>query len=204
MAFFIVVMILNFPFPHEQPFATASLSIMNIPVQSPSGFHYLGVFSVLLLCIAMYLLGTSLEKYRVRSMFLSFVLVSIVPYVLTNIIQNTIATGIYAVDYDKESSLCDFTVVEETGITASCSLIFENLSNERVDFGVRFQETDPYLINFNSFLNENAPHHVSLQSNERKTIHLTFEFNPSPFDFYEGSSSYISIQLVKGKKVRNL
>lgn len=204
MIFFIVVMILNFPFPHEQPFAAARLSIMNIPIQSPSGLHYLGIFSVLVLCIGMYLLGTSLEKYRVRSIFLAFLLMSIVPYVLTNIIQNTIATGIYAVVYDKESSLCEFNMVDDKIITASCDLTFENLNNERVDFGIRFQETDSYLFNFNSYLNEGAPHQVFLQRKERKTIHLSFEFNPDHLESFGGTSGYISIQLVKGKKFRNL
>lgn len=204
MCFFIVVMIINFPFPHEQAFAAASLSIMNL--QSSNGLHYLAMLSVVLLCIGMYLLGTSLEKYRVRSIFLTFVLISIVPHVLTNIIQNTIATGIYAVDYDKESSLCEFNMVDDKKkvITATCAFTFENLSNKRVDFGIRFQETDPYLFNFSSYLNEGAPHQVSLQAKERKTIHLSLEFDPDHLESFEGTSGYVSIQLIKGKKFRNL
>jgi len=204
MGFFLVVMIINFPFPHEQAFAAATLSVMNIPIQLTDGVHYLGMFLVLLFCIGMYLLGTSLEKYRVRFMLLALVLSSSLPYALVNIYQNTIATGIYAVDYDKESSLCEFNMIDEKTIKASCDLIVENLSNDRVDFGIRYQETDPHLFNFSSYLNEGAPHQVSLQSKERKTIHLSFEFDPDHLESFEGTSGYVSIQLVKGKKFRNL
>ena len=93
---FILVMIVNSPFPHEVPFSAGSSWIMNIPINDADGF----ILSGLILCVGVYLLATSLEKYRVRLVFLALVLYSLLPLFIINVYQNTLASGIYAIDYD--------------------------------------------------------------------------------------------------------
>ncbi len=56
LVLFFTSMALNFPFPHKNPYGEVVASVLNIPVKSVNGFHYVGITSLLLLIASQYLL----------------------------------------------------------------------------------------------------------------------------------------------------
>ncbi|MEK3853767.1 hypothetical protein [Cytobacillus sp. FSL H8-0458] len=56
-----ISMALNFPFPHENRLGEAGVMILNIPINSADGIHYIGIFILLLLVLGMVLLHRSLK-----------------------------------------------------------------------------------------------------------------------------------------------
>ncbi|MFC6040696.1 hypothetical protein ACFPYN_14805 [Paenisporosarcina macmurdoensis] len=101
---FILGMILNLPFPHSVPFSAGNVYIMGIQINGSNGFNFVGLFLIVALCVGVYLLATSLEKYRVRLVFLALILFSLLPQYMVDVYQNTLASGVYAIDYDIYSS----------------------------------------------------------------------------------------------------
>lgn len=135
---FILVMIVNSPFPHEVPFGSGSIWILNITIRDLDGFNLVGVFLLMILCVGIYLLATSLEKYRVRLVLLGLFLYSTLHLLVINVYQNTLAAGIYAIDYDLDTSECNFEQLDDNRMEVICDLPLENLSDNEVDFDIRF------------------------------------------------------------------
>lgn len=201
IGFFILVMILNFPFPHVKPFAEANFGIMNIPISSSSGLHYFGIFSLVLLIIGIYFLTTSLEKYRVRLVILALVVYSLLPLVIVEFYQTTLASGIYAVKYEQDSSKCQFDTVDNKTIEGICELTFKNYSNDDVHFDVTFYDNADLI----SLMNEGSLYEVSLSAKETKTVHFKTKIGTSNSNAYTSAIfSYVNIQISQGKKVRYL
>lgn len=63
---FVTSIILNFPFPHEIPFGETVASVLNIPIRTVNGLHYVGIASLALFIASLYFLTKSLEKYHGR------------------------------------------------------------------------------------------------------------------------------------------
>jgi hypothetical protein len=207
IAIFILVMIVNSPFPHDVPFSAGSSWIMNIPINDSDGFILSGLILLAILCVGIYLLATSLEKYRVRLVFLALVLYSLLPLFTINVYQNTLASGIYAIDYDIDSSDCQFERLDDKRMGISCNLLFENLSDDKVNFDFRFI-TEPFFeekFKLVPLMNVDAPYHVSLQGQETKVVRIQTELNaPRLNGFSSGGSSQIHIEIFQGNKMRRL
>jgi len=207
IGFFVLIMIINFPFPHAHPFAEATLSNLKISSRTSSGIHILGLVSVALLFIGIFFLVRSLEKYHVRMVFLAFIVCTLLPHGLADFYQHTLARGIYAVDYDKEFSDCTFLMVDDDTVSGNCRLLFENFSNHTVNFDLRFHGEVPFVEDGNFFplLNKDAPYKVSLEGNERRTVNLHMEFDVSHLDHFTfGTASPINIQIAQFSRFRNL
>jgi hypothetical protein len=96
------------------------------------GYKYGGLLLLAILIVGIYLLATSLEKYRARLVILAIFLYFLLPFFLINIFQNTVASGIYAIHYVSDSSQCEFVKLDETMMKVQCQLPFEN--NEKAVF----------------------------------------------------------------------
>ncbi len=200
-------MIVNFPFPHVKPFAEGTLWIMNIPTRTSSGIHILGIFSVILLFIGIYLLATSLEKYRVRLVILALVLYSLLPLGIIDVYQKTFASGVNAVDYEQESSKCEFNMVDDKTMLGSCELTFTNHSNHDLNFDVTFYDkySDLEPDTMIRLMNEGSPYDVSMRGNETKTVHFNTEIDISKLNGFSNGIAYqVHIQIKKGDKIRYL
>ncbi len=110
LVFLFIAILLNFPFPHSYPFGGEVIFMTwNIPVRFANGLHTVGIFSLALLIIGLFLLVNSLKKYRGRIGFLVFLLFIFVPGgFMVSFYQENFATGIYAVSYAAEESECSF------------------------------------------------------------------------------------------------
>ena len=204
---FVMVMILNSPFPHAVPFGTSSIWIMNIPIRNTDGYNLVGVFLLIVLCIGVCFLATSLEKYRVRLVFLALILYSLLPLFAINVYQHTFASGIYAIAYDLESSECNYEQRDDKRMEVNCHFPFENSSDDEVKFYIRFLN-EGFFDEPNRMiplLNEEGPYEVILQGHETKVVRIQSELDiPRLNGFYGGSSYQIHIEIFQGNKLRHL
>jgi hypothetical protein len=204
---FVLVMILNLPFPHSVPFSAGNVYIMGIQINGSGGFNFVGLFLIVVLCVGVYLLATSLEKYRVRLVFLALVLYGLLPQYMVDFYQNTFASGIYAISYHIDSSECQFETLDDQRMEVICDLPLENLSDDEVKFDIRFLNAS--LLgdqrNLIPFINEAGPFEVSLQGRETKMVRIQSEVDISQLHSYsEGGSTHVHIEIVQGNKLRRL
>lgn len=207
IGFIVLVMIANLSYPNVKPFTEGTLWILNIPARSSNGIHILGIFSIILLLIGLYLLATSINKYRVRLVILALVLFSLLPLGLVDLYQKTFASGIFAVDYEQESSNCIFNMVDDKTMLAACELTFINHSNNNFNFDVTFYDeySDFEPDTMIRLMNEGSPYNVSMRGNETKTVHFNTEIDISKLNgFYSGTVSQVNIQIKQGDKIRYL
>ena len=204
---FVLVMILNFPFPHAVTFSAGNVYIMGIQINGSTGFNFVGLFLIIALCLGVYLLATSLEKYRVRLVFLALVLIGLLPQYMVDFYQNTFASGIYAISYQIDSSECKFETLDDKKMDVICDLPLENLSDKEVKFDVRFSNAS-LLGDQRSLIpliNNAGPFDVSLQGRETKMVRIQTEVDISQLHSYsDGGSTYVHIEIVQENKVRLL
>ena len=79
---FILVLIMNRFFPHEEFFGKSNSRAMSIPIQSQGDYNPVGLATLAVLCVGIYLLATSLEKYRARIVVITLIAYSILPSVI--------------------------------------------------------------------------------------------------------------------------
>lgn len=201
-------MILNFPFPHDSPFGETVASVSNIPVQSVGGLQYVGIVSLTLLIASLFILSKSMEKYRGRVVLLAIIIAVSAPSMIADLFQKTLATGIYAVSYERNMSNCHFNMIDETTLHGVCELPFENYNRQDVQFTIEFYEK--YLfeddVQMVSLMNNNAPHEVRLKGNELKTVKIESYIDVSNIENHveQGSSTSVNIILKSGEKMRKL
>jgi hypothetical protein len=201
-------MALNFPFPHEYPLGQETASAFNIPISTANDLHYIGVAALLLLGLSMYFLVKSLEKFQARLVLLALLLAVFLPYGIVSGYQKTLASGIYAVSYDRNHSSCSFEMVNENTLIGSCNLPFENNSDQNVYFSVEFYEK--YLFEDErlmvSLMNEPGPYEVVLKGKERRTVQIEAEIDISEMKNHvtSGEALMVNIIMKSGRKTRKL
>lgn len=109
---FIASLILNFPFPHESPYGETIASILNIPLRSVNGFHYVGIASLVLLIASLYFLTKSVKKYHGRVVLFAIIIAIFAPSMIASSFQKTFASGIYAISYERDMSYCQFDMID--------------------------------------------------------------------------------------------
>lgn len=206
--FFFVSMALNFPFPHEYPLGQEISVALRFPITTMDGISYIGVTGLILFIISQFFLVKSLEIYHKRMVLIAVLLLMLLPLELVSTYQNTFATGIYAVEYERGESNYRFEMKDETTLYAVCNLPFENHSNNPVQFNIQFYEK--YLFEDDypmlSLLNEGGPYEVTLQGKERKVITVETEIDLSKLGrgSLSGEGRGINLMIVDGEKVRKL
>ncbi|WHX42794.1 hypothetical protein QNH36_11955 [Mesobacillus sp. AQ2] len=206
--FFFISIALNFPFPHEYPVGQEFSSAFNFPITTMDGVNYIGVTGLILFIISLFYLVKSLDQYHVRMVLIAIFLVVFLPMEMVKAYQNTFATGIYAIEYERGESNFTFEMKDETTLYAICVLPFENHSKETVQFNIKFYEK--YLFEDDypmlSLLNEGGPYKVTLHGKESKVITIETQIDLAKLGRggLSGQGSGINLMIVDGKKVRKL
>jgi hypothetical protein len=205
---FLLSMALNFPFPHKNPYGEAVIEAFNIPIKTVNGFQYIGIASLLLLIASLYLLVKSLKKYHVRSVLLAILVAVFAPLFIVNIYQKTFATGIYALSYEIEESVCHFEMKNEITLHGVCELPFENFSSKHTRFNIEFYERYPFEddVQLESLMNNDAPYAVTLSGKERKRVIIETDIDVSQMENHIewGNARFVSIIIKSGDRTRNL
>ncbi|MBS4209512.1 hypothetical protein [Bacillus sp. FJAT-50079] len=206
--FLFTTMVLNLPFPHESLYGETIVSAFNIPIRSVNGFHYIGISLFLLFLISIYLLINSLEKYHGRIVILAIILVSIGPSMIASSFQKTIATGIYAINYERDLSSCHFEKINETTLLGECKLPFQNFNRNDVHYTIEFYEKYYFEddIRMLSLMNNDSPYEVELKGHERKTVKIKTYIDVSNMENHieNGEASSVNIIIKSGEKSRRL
>ena len=201
-------MALNFPFPHENPYGQAVVSALNIPIKSVNGFHYVGITSLLLLITSLYLLVKSLKKYHGRFVLIAIIVSVFAPSFIASTYQKTLATGIYAISYQIDESICNFEMKNETTLHGICELPFENYSKNNTQFNIEFYEHYPFEddMQMASLMNNDAPYEVTLRGEERKRIIIETDIDVSQVEKHieMGEAMFVTIIIKSGESIRRL
>lgn len=195
-------MALNFPFPNENYFDAKSI-MLNITISTiHGGFRYIGIASLVLLILGLYFLGKSLEKYHVGFIVIALIIASILPPLLAKSLQKTFATGIYAINYERDKSDCRFDMTKAITLHGVCKLPFENYSKKGVQFTVELHDELEML----SIMNKNAHYDVKLSGKESKVVKFETEIDVSKMKKHIGSgqSTDVNIIIKSGNKSRKL
>ncbi|WP_084031651.1 hypothetical protein [Anaerobacillus arseniciselenatis] len=168
----------------------------------------MGIFSLILVIVSLFLLSNSLKEYKGRFVLIGFVVMMGGPIFLVSIFQQTVATGIYAVSYDRQASNCNFTMIDDETLVGSCKLPFVNYSRKPVEFTVefydrfRFENAPPML----TLMNHHGLHEITLSGKQRKTVYLETEIDISTLEnhIWGGTANGVNIILKSGKSRREL
>lgn len=204
----LVAMSLNIPFPHKDPYGEMIFSAMHIPIRFANGFHTLGIIVLALLILGLYLLAKSLEEYEGRIIFIAILIVMFTPVLLVNLYQKTLATGINAISYEHEASLCDFEMMNDQQLHGECELSFQNHHSEDVQFTLEFYEElfgedDLPVV---SLMNEGGPYEVTLDGKEHKRVHFETMIDVSKMKDHidGGNATWVDIKISADGKTRDL
>lgn len=202
------LIMINFPFPHAYPFGETILTTFQIPIRIGNGFHVIGLFSLVLFGIGLFLLIKSLRKWKIRSVIITIIIIALLPPILINFYQNTIATGIYGVSYENDEGQCDFDMINEETIQGRCELSFTNHTSKVVTFDVEFYEEIAYEddVAMLSLMNQNGLHEVSLNGKERRRVVFEKNIDVSKMEDHmeSGSASLFNIIIIANGKSRQL
>lgn len=205
---FLLSLVLNFPFPHESPYGEVVLKTLNLPHRSDSGLYFIGIATLTMLIISLFFFAASVNKYRGRVVITVIIIALFAPPLLVSVFQKTLATGIYAVSYEREQSQCQFEMIDETTLKGKCELPFENFSKRDAQFTVEFY--DKYLIvddiQMVSLMNNNAPYTVTLKGRESRMVEIESNIDVSKMEKHieQGSATFVNIIIKSGEKMRKL
>lgn len=203
-----IYLIFVFPFPHRYELGTVIFTALKIPIRLSNGFMPVGITAAIILIIGLVLFLKSLKKYHIRLFILVIVLLSFIPSILIDTYQNVFAENIYALSYDNEKSECNFDMVDEDTLFGECELLFENKSNQPIQFTIQFQEHRIFKedVPIVSLMNQDAPYEIELDNQERKRIKLTSYIDVSTMDEHieNGRVTFINLKVQAKGKYREL
>ncbi len=203
---FLIVYFLNLSFPHDMPLGEALISNLGLTARSSTGIHYLGILLLVLFASSLFFLSNSLKKYEIRFILLTIVILIFTPPFFIHAFQRTMATGIYALDYEKERSKCEFEMLDKTHLSGKCELFFVNYSSDPVTYQLTFTEPPfdrPPMV---SLMNNRAPYSITLQGNEERWVDLEAEIDTSRMKEYieSGEANGVGIIVKDGDQYREL
>ncbi|MGM0904435.1 MAG: hypothetical protein ACQEXB_25470 [Bacillota bacterium] len=166
----------------------------------------MGIFTLLLFLVSLFLLVKGLEKYKKRLVFATILIFMLLPNVLTSFYQKTVATDIYAISYELGSSECNFKKINNKTVNANCDFTFTNHSRDEVQFAIEFYEEYWYeeSVRIVSLMNLDGPYIVELKGNETKRVNIESDIDVSGQGIHFDSASATLVNLMisseKGKR----
>ncbi|WP_093211535.1 hypothetical protein [Sediminibacillus albus] len=128
-------------------------------------------------------------------MFALFVALFIPPYI-GEAFQKTLATGMYAVSYNRDISNCQFEKTDNSTLQGTCELYFENYSSNDVEFSVSFYERFDDFLPTVSLMNNDAPFQVVLNGGESRKVPLKTNIDITQMDGYIEQANTLGIGII--------
>lgn len=195
---FIVSGVMNFPFPHAIPYGETVAEVLNFPIRSANGWHYVGIASLTIFIASIFFLTKSLKKYHMRAFLLAILIAIFVPVLILSTYQKTFATGVNAVYYNDEISNCEFEMIKESTLHGECELSFENYSSEDVQFTLEFHEDFHFEedVPMVSLMNNKAPYEITLDGKEKKIVKIKSDIDVSSIENYAESGHAFGVNII--------
>ncbi|KMJ56885.1 hypothetical protein AB685_19370 [Bacillus sp. LL01] len=196
----LIAMIMSFPFKLSAPYGPELTVVLGIPTRTVEGPVYFGMLIISILILGLVFLGRAMKKYRGRAVLLAVLLFVFGPFKIAETYQNTFASGIDAISYDREKSKCTYESMDRTSVmTVHCELYFQNHSEEDVTFMLTFYEEEHAI--WSHYLNNEGPLEVTVFKQDRNPIIVKRELKLEKEQLFSGSDSYFSVILeAEGKK----
>lgn len=173
---------------------------------TPAKTYYVTNVLFLLVLLGLILLGISLKKFRYRLIILTTIIIANIPPTVTDFVQKHFSSGIYAIAYDQQLSLCHFQKKNKHTMHAQCHLIFENYSNDTVLFTIQIynHEISDYP-NGLTLLNAAEPFDVLVKGNQRSNIKIEKDIDITHLKYYSISEEVgpIDIRIKAGNRTRD-
>ncbi|MER2058383.1 MAG: hypothetical protein ABTA16_06135 [Niallia sp.] len=180
------------------------------PIQTESGIQLIGITCLLLMITAISLMMHALEKYHGRMFLLTIILFFAIPHFAINTYQNTFASGIYAVSYERQNSNCHYQMIDDHTLQGICicNLQFENHSKKDSSFSVEFYDkySGPNDEGLASTMNKAGPYEITLKGKGLKQVQIEANIDVSEMKthFESGDESGMNIILQSERKARKL
>ncbi|PKR76795.1 hypothetical protein CEY16_13325 [Halalkalibacillus sediminis] len=208
LTLFLSALFLNYIFPRNFPLASSPRLILNIPLETREGINTIGIIALTLLLGSLVFLALGLNKYRVRLIILFIIVFMVLPSLLFSAYQRTVAEGIDAISYDRDSSLCEYERVDGKKMVFNCQMTFENHSGENVDFWIEFPEdkTMKREIPLAKLINENGPYEVMIPADRPRTVYIEGQLDIAEYedDFQSGGWSIFNVMISSENKSREV
>ncbi|WP_096199953.1 hypothetical protein [Bacillus sp. FJAT-45350] len=202
ISIFLISFILIFPFPHHAPLGESIFKLLGIPPYSrmvtETGLHYVGLTSILLLFISLFILNSACHKWNTRIIVGSVVTYFLLPMIIISTYQMTVASSIYALSYERNMSECTYATDEsKLEKKIECLLPIINNRNKEISFEIELRERKFEDVPSYSLLNQAGPHIVTLYHREEKVIKLVAVIDISNQEnyYYSGTAKGIDIIL---------
>lgn len=210
-----ICLLLSYSYPNGRPLGERMVEALGLSVwtnsENQSGFNLHSIFLLGIFLAGIICLFHSLQKYQLRSVFLTILILFTIPPMLLKGYQYTFASGVYAISYGKEYSRCAYQLNEEKSLLqGECYIPLRNFSNDDVNLSMEFMEWGPSekKLNMNSIMNLDGPIKIQLNSLENKIFHIKKAIDVSDMKnneyFHGGESYYVDIRLSDGNKVIEL
>ncbi|WP_010495730.1 hypothetical protein [Paenibacillus elgii] len=168
--------ILNWSYPDAKALGERLFQWIGLPVWSRgvSGLNYVGITSLLLLFAGLFTLRASLQRHARKITLLALILAFWLPPQLVTAYQMVWAKGIYALEYVKDESNCNYKKEDEQ-VTGTCSLTFVNHSGQDIQFTASIRNQRYLVGSFLESLDILGDQTLTIPSRQKKTINVVFK-----------------------------
>ncbi|WP_088834270.1 hypothetical protein [Paenibacillus tyrfis] len=168
--------ILNWSYPDAKALGERLFQWVGLPVWSrgASGLNYVGITSLLLLFAGLFTLRASLQRHARKITLLALILSFWLPPQLVAAYQSVWAKGIYALEYVKNESSCNYKKEDEQ-VTGTCSLTFVNHSGQDIQFTASIRNQRYLVGSFLESLDILGDQTLTMPSRQKKTINVVFK-----------------------------
>lgn len=195
----VIAMIMSVPFRLHSPYGPERTTVLSIPITTVEGPVYVGMITVSILLLGLGFLVLALKKYKVRAVILAVLLFAFGPLKFAEAYQNTFATGLNAISFDKENSTCIYEAKDERTMIAQCELYLKNHSKEDVSFKLTFYEEE--WFEGPQYMNNASPFKLTVPANNENPIIVKRELKLKKEQTFSGSNSHFNVILeTKGKQ----
>lgn len=198
--------ILNWSYPYTTALGERLFEWIGLPVRSRgvSGFNFVGITSLLLLFAGLFTLRASLQRHARKITLLALILPFWLPPQLVTAYQMVWAKGIYALEYVKNESNCNYKKEGEQ-VTGTCSLTFVNHSGQDIQFAASIRNQQYLDGSFLGSLDILGDQTFTIPSRQKKTIKVAFtKIAPDPHNSVSGSFYGFDLTVKSGEQERDL
>lgn len=159
-------------YPHTYSLLELLISKLGVPIFLSSGVRYVTLGALILLILSIVLLALSLRKYKVRAVFLAFIIFGAPTFIIT-VHQQFFASGIYSLQFQNLQSDCTIEKkVSNTSQELVCELVFLSQQKKPVQFELEFVQLVKDETLDIEYLNQDAPYELTINEKGKHSMQI--------------------------------
>ncbi|TPG76154.1 hypothetical protein EEL32_23755 [Brevibacillus laterosporus] len=167
-----LLLLLGASFPHKTTVLYRLLQQIGIPTNIET-FQVDGIFLILLF---FFVLALFLKEYGVgKTILILWIAVPLATSLLIGGFQHFIATGVYALDYEKKRSSCNYKKTSDGLVKGSCQFYIKNYGGKEVYFSIDMPFSP---FNTNKIQQELLREEYVIQPRSEEIFEMPFQIRP--------------------------